>query len=468
MDNTEFRKQAHLFVDWIADYLADPSKYPVKSQVKPKEIYSNLPESPPKDGELMDVIFDDFNTLIMPGITHWQNPNFHAYFPANSSYPSVLAEMLTAALGAQCMKWDTSPAASELEERMVNWMKRITGIPENFQGVIQDGASSATLVAILTAREKYSSFSINEKGFSSQCFRVYCSEEAHSSIEKAVKISGIGKNNLVKIPVDKEFRLLPEKLLEAIHKDINNGRQPLCVIAALGTTSSTAVDPLKPISEICQKHQIWLHVDAAYAGSALILPEFKWMIEGIENIDSIVFNPHKWLFTNFDCSLYYVKDLPSLLNAFSILPEYLRTSNQGKVNDYCDWGIPLGRRFRSLKLWFVIRSFGISGLQEKIRYHIKLANELKTWIINDGRFEIMAPINFNLVCFRYNPGKFSDDHLNKINETILSRINYTGKIYLSHTKLDGHYTLRLVIGQTYVDRNHLAKAWSTILECLPE
>jgi aromatic-L-amino-acid decarboxylase len=468
MENTEFRRQAHLIVDWIADYLADPSKYPVKSQVKPGDIYSSLPDFPPEKGESMDVIFHDFNKLIIPGITHWQNPNFHAYFPANSSYPSVLAEMLTAALGTQCMKWDTSPAAAELEECMVNWMKKICGIPENFQGVIQDGASSATLVAILTAREKYSDFAINDQGFNSHDFRVYCSIEAHSSVDKAVKIAGIGKNNLIKIAVDKEFRLMPEKLIEAIEKDIKNGKKPLCVIAALGTTSSTAIDPLKRLSEICEKYQIWLHVDAAYAGSALILPEFQWMIEGIENIDSIVFNPHKWLFTNFDCSLYYVKDLPSLLNTFSILPEYLRTSNQGKVNDYSDWGIPLGRRFRALKLWFVIRSFGISGLQEKIRHHLKLANEFNSWILDDGRFEIMAPLILNLICFRYNPGKMNDDSLNKLNEEILCKINNSGKIYLSHTKLNGKYTIRIVIGQTYLERKHLTKAWSTILECLPE
>jgi aromatic-L-amino-acid/L-tryptophan decarboxylase len=466
MDNKEFRKHAHLFVDWIADYLADLSKYPVKSQVTPGEIYSSLPQMPPKDGESMEIIFNDFNKLIIPGITHWQNPNFHAYFPANSSYPSVLAEMLTAALGAQCMKWDTSPAASELEECVVNWMKRISGIPENFQGVIQDGASSSTLIAILTAREKYSNFAINEKGLNYQRFRVYCSTEAHSSIEKAVKIAGIGKSNLIKIPVDNEFRLLPEKLLEAIELDILNKQTPLCVIAAIGTTGSTAIDPLKAISKICKKHNIWLHVDAAYAGSALILPEFQWMIEGIENVDSIVFNPHKWLFTNFDCSLYYVKDLPSLLNTFSILPEYLRTLNQGKVNDYCDWGITLGRRFRSLKLWFVIRNYGITGLQKKIRQHIKLAHELQKWIIDDGRFEILAPLTLNLICFRYNPGNISEDQLNELNEKLLSRINKSGKIYVSHTKLNGKYTIRMVIANTNIEMEHLTKAWSTIVKCL--
>lgn len=466
MDSSEFRKQAHLMVDWMADYLADPSVYPVKAQVKPGDILARLPAVPPEYGESMDQIFDDFNKVIIPGITHWQNPNFHAYFPSNSSYPSVLAEMLTSTLGAQCMKWDTSPAAAELEECTLNWMKRMTGIPEYFQGVIQDGASSATLVAILTAREKLSHFAINEQGFNSENFRVYCSSEAHSSVEKAVKIAGIGKNNLVKIPVDNEFRLLPEKLIEAIETDLKNNLKPLCVIAALGTTSSTAIDPLKSIASICERYKIWLHVDAAYAGSALILPEYRWMTEGIEQIDSIVFNPHKWLFTNFDCSLYFVKDLPALLNTFSILPEYLRTSNQGKVNDYCDWGIPLGRRFRALKLWFVIRSFGIHDLQEKIRLHLKLANEFMSWLISDGRFEIMAPLTLNLICFRYNPGNTSEEDLNKLNEKLLFRINNDGNIYLSHTKLNGKYTLRMVIGQTNVERKHIEKAWANILHCL--
>jgi aromatic-L-amino-acid/L-tryptophan decarboxylase len=467
MENHEFRAQAHVIVDWMADYLADISKYPVKSQVKPGEIYDQLPQLPPDRGEFMDDIFNDFKKLIMPGITHWQNPNFHAYFPANSSYPSILAEMITASLGAQCMKWDTSPAAAELEERVVNWLKAMTGIPDNFQGVIQDGASSATLVAILTSREKYSGNTINDNGFSSQDYRVYCSMEAHSSVEKAVKISGIGKNNLIRIPVDDEFRLLPHKLEEAIKKDINDGKKPLCVIAALGTTSSTAIDPLKPISEICEKYQIWLHVDAAYAGSALILPEFRWMIEGIEKIDSIVFNPHKWLFTNFDCSVYYVKNLPALLNTFSIHPEYLITSHQGKVNDYCDWGIPLGRRFRALKLWFVIRSYGISGLQQKLRHHLKLASEFKECLQSDGRFEILAPVTLNLICFRYNPGNLSTEDLNRINEEILTRINNSGQVYLSHTKLRGKYTMRIVIGQTSVEREHIEKAWSSILKSLP-
>jgi aromatic-L-amino-acid decarboxylase len=466
MDNHEFRKQAHQMVDWMADYLSNPSAYPVKSQVNPGDVYSSLPANPPEQGESMDSIFYDFNKLIIPGITHWQSPNFHAYFPANSSYPSILAEMLTATLGAQCMKWDTSPAAAELEECTVNWMKKITGIPENFNGVIQDGASSSTLVAILSARENYSEFSINDQGFTSQNFRVYCSSEAHSSVEKAVKIAGIGKSNLVKIPVDREFRLIPDKLAEAIEKDIKAGKTPLCVIAAIGTTSSTAIDPLNSIGLLCEKYKIWLHVDAAYAGSAFILPEFRWMIEGIERADSIVLNPHKWLFTNFDCSLYYVKNLSSLLNTFSILPEYLRTNNQGRVNDYCDWGIPLGRRFRALKLWFVIRNFGISGLQEKLRLHLELAKEFKSWLIEDGRFEIMSPLTLNLICFRFNPGTLNTEQLNRVNEDLLSRINRSGKIYLSHTKLDGKYTLRIVIGQTYIQAEHVLKAWEVIQECL--
>lgn len=464
MKNKQFRDYAHRFVDWMADYLENIEEYPVKSQVKPGDIYRQLPSSPPEGPESMDDIFQDFQKVIMPGITHWQSPKFFAYFPANSSYPSLLAEMLTATLGAQCMKWETSPAATELEEMVMNWLKQMTGLPEIFHGVIQDTASTATLVALLTAREKKSDFRINKEGFSGDDrLRVYASSETHSSIEKAAKIAGYGSRNLVKVEVDDKYALIPEVLEESIKKDIKAGMKPSVVVATIGTTGSTAIDPLKPVSEICRKYDLWLHVDAAFAGSALILPECRWMIEGVEQADSYVFNPHKWLFTNFDCSAYFVKDRQALLNTLQIIPEYLKTATLGKVNDYCDWGIQLGRRFRALKLWFVLRNYGVKALQEKLRYHIYLANKFAHKIMQSDDFELMAPVSLNLVCFRYRPESIvNKERLNDINQKLLEKVNKTGKIFISHTKLNGNYTLRLVTGNTQIEEKHIEEAWEVI------
>ncbi len=467
MDSPEsFRKEAHKIVDWIADYYASIEKYPVKAACKPGSVFAALPDSPPFESESMEKIFGDFESLIMPGMTHWQNPSFFAYFPANSSFPSLLAEMLSSALGAQCMKWETSPAATELEEAVMIWLKKMVGLPEGFEGVIQDTASTATLCAILSAREKSTGFNINHDGFrNSATMRIYCSSEAHSSVEKAVKIAGIGRNNLVKIGYDDAYRMKPEFLEAAILKDIKNGMKPVCVVAALGTTGSTAVDPLEDIAVICQKYKVWLHVDAAYAGSALILPEYRWMMAGIEKADSFVFNPHKWLFTNFDCSAYFVKDSETLINTFKLVPEYLKTQIPEHVNDYSNWGIQLGRRFRALKLWFVIRSFGLNGLQEKLRHHIALAGELKSWIEEHPDFEIMAPPLFSLVCFRFHPLDTNDtETLNRMNERLLLAVNETGTIYISHTKLGEFYTLRISVSQTMVEKKHVKNAWDLIVE----
>ncbi|HEY5123978.1 MAG TPA: aminotransferase class V-fold PLP-dependent enzyme [Ignavibacteria bacterium] len=464
MDIEEFQKEAHKIVDWIVEYYKEIEKYPVKSQVVPGFIFNQLPDKPPAKSDSIEEIFNDFQKIIIPGISHWQSPNFFAYFPANSSYPSLLAEMLTAALGAQCMKWETSPAAAELEEKVLNWLRDMIGLPKYFSGVIQDTASTSTLAAIICARENFTRFKINNDGFDDYKFlRVYCSTETHSSIEKAVKIAGIGKKNLVKIEIDSEFRMKPESLEKTILKDISKGYKPLCVLATLGTTGSTSVDPIKEIGEICKNYNLWLHIDAAYAGSALILPEYRKLIEGIENADSFVFNAHKWLFTNFDCSLYFVKDKDALIRTFEINPEYLKTKSDKLVNNYCDWGIPLGRRFRALKLWFVIRSFGVEGLMKKLRYHISLANMFKEIIFKDKEFEIIAPVTFNLICFRFKPRGIGDEgNLNKLNEELLNRINKTGRIYISHTKLNGKYTLRFVIAQTNVTEKNVSDAWDLI------
>jgi len=445
MNNAEFREWAHRLADHMADYYENIEDYPVKSNVKPGDIFAQLPATAPAESEDMKQIMSDFERIIMPGITHWQSPNFFAYFPANGSYPSILAEMLTASLGAQCMVWDTSPAAAELEEMMMNWLKTMMGLPSGWHGVIQDTASTSTLAAILCAREKITDYTVNESGFSgTENLRIYCSTEAHSSVEKAVKIAGIGRKNLVKIETDAQYRMNAELLSKAIAEDLASGFKPLCVIAAIGTTGCTAVDPLKEIAAVCEETGVWLHVDAAYAGTALLLPEYRWMIEGIEKADSFVFNPHKWMFTNFDCSAYFVKDKEALLRTFEILPEYLKTGNRGLVNDYRDWGIPLGRRFRALKLWFVIRSYGVTQLQQKIREHIDIARWFEQQVISHPGFEIMAPVPLSLVCFRYRPSCITGtENVNRINEELLTIINASGKIFLTHTKLKGQYTLRM-------------------------
>jgi len=465
MNTNQFRKYAHELVDWIADYYSEIEKYPVMSQSKPGEIFDAFNDFPPEKPVPFEKTFEEFNNIIMPGITHWQHPKFFGYFPASTSFPSLLGEMLTSAIGAQCMIWQTSPAAAELEEKTMNWLKRMLGLPVNFSGVIQDTASTATLCSLLTAREKFSSYSINENGFDSQMFTAYCSSEAHSSIEKAVKIAGLGKSNLRKIAVDEDFSMIPEALENQIEIDLINGFTPLFLTAALGTTGSTAVDNLKSIGEICNKYSIWLHVDAAFAGTALLLPEFRWMLEGIDFVDTFVFNPHKWMLTNFDCSAYFVKDREALIKTFEIMPEYLKTNVDDHVNNYRDWGIPLGRRFRALKLWFVIQTYGVEGLQNKIRHQLALTQQFIGMLDSRTDFEILAPVKFNVICFRYKPENLTDEiEINKVNAVLLDALNSTGKIFMTHTKLNGKYTLRFVIAQNLVEQRHISEAWELITE----
>ena len=335
MTSSEFRKAAHEMVDWMADYMDNVGEYPVKPNIKPGDIKDQLPKIAPEEGDQFDSIFSDFDKIILPGMTHWQHPQFFAYFPSGASGPSVLADMLSSTIGAQCMIWLTSPAAEELEERMMEWVRDMLGLPSDFVGVIQDSSSSSTLVSLLTARESHSSYAINQHGFvGNEKFRIYTSEQAHSSVDKGVKIAGFGLANLVKIEVDEDFALRPEALEKAISKDIEKGLVPLCVVSTIGTTSSTAIDPIGRIGEICKKYKSWHHIDASYAGAALLIPGMRWMIEGVELADSFVFNPHKWMLTNFDCSTYFVRDKKALTDTFSIMPEYLKTPEDHLVNNY--------------------------------------------------------------------------------------------------------------------------------------
>lgn len=466
MEKEEFRKYAHELVDWMADYLENMPTLPVKPSIQPGEIKQQLPLNAPEQGEDFEKIFTDFKSIILPGMTHWQHPQFFAYFPTGGSEPSILAEMLATTLGAQCMIWLTSPAAEELEDRMMVWLRNALGLPSGFTGVIQDGSSAATLVSILTARESRSGFSINQKGFiGNEKYRVYTSSQAHSSIEKDVKIAGIGYENLVKIQVDQNYAMKTDLLEKAIQEDILLGFIPLCVVSTIGTTSSTAIDPIRQISEICIKYGCWHHIDASYAGTALLLPEMRWMNEGMESADSFVFNPHKWMLTHFDCSVYFVKDKNALIQTFSILPEYLKTPEDKLVNNYRDWGIPLGRKFRALKLWFVLRSYGLEGLRSKIRLDIALGQWLKETISSSEYFEVVAPVPLNLVCFRLKPAGLDDETLlNQLNQKLLTRLNDSGEILLTQTILDGKFIIRMVAGATHSKKEDFEKGWNIILE----
>ncbi|RQD73750.1 MAG: aspartate aminotransferase family protein [Candidatus Syntrophonatronum acetioxidans] len=463
MDKETFKKYGYEFIDWVADYLEEVEKYPVKPPIKPGEIKEKIPTGPPSRGESMDKIFGDFKEIILPGITHWQHPCWYGYFPANNSYPSILGELLSAGLGVQCMSWETSPAATELEEVVLQWLGQMLGLPRGMAGVIQDTASTATLCALLTAREAATGFKTNEGGLKVP-LTLYASEEAHSSVEKGVKIAGYGREYLRYIPADENFALVPSLLEEAVERDKKRGYKPACAVASLGTTSSAGIDPLEAMAEICQRNDMWLHVDAAYGGSAAILEEKRDMLRGMEGVDSFVFNPHKWLLTNFDCSAYFVKDPDLLLKTMEMSPEYLKTSWDARVNNYRDWGIQLGRRFRALKLWFVLRSYGVEGLQEMIREHLRLADLFREWIEKEKSFELMAPVNFSLVCFRLNDGISSPGELERRNRALLEKINATGKVFLTHTFLKGNYTLRMAIGQRTTGEDHLQKAWDIIME----
>lgn len=470
MNSDEFRSQGHRLVDWMADYLRDVAGRRVMPEVRPGDVRRSLPALPPEQAESFDRIFGDFEQVILPGMAHWSHPGWFAYFAANTSPPSILAEMLTATLAAQCMSWQTSPAATELEQVTMAWLGSMLGLPDGFTGVIQDTASTATLVALLSARERASGFAGERLGTDPGRLRVYASAEAHSSIAKGVKLAGFGAEALRSIPVDRRFALRADALDEAMARDAAAGLVPACVVATIGTTSSTAIDPLAAIGELCRRHGAWLHVDAAWAGSAAILPELRWILNGIEQADSLVFNPHKWLLVNFDCSAYFVRDVPTLLRTFAASPEYLRTAHDPEVANFRDWGIQLGRRFRALKLWFVIRSYGVEGLRAMVRRHVALGEQLAGWIDAAPDFELMAPAPLALVCFRYRPaGVAADDPaLDRLNCELLERVNRSGRVFLTHTTLGGRYVIRAAIGQRCTEREQVAELWELIRSAAPK
>src|SRR5450755_484742 len=464
MTPEEFRRHGHAVVDWIADYQSRIESFPVLSRVQPGEIRSKLPPNAPAQGEAFDQILGDMERVVLPGITHWQSPNFYAYFPSNASGPAILGDLLSSGLGVQGMLWSTSPACTELETHVLDWLVPMLGLPEKFLssgsggGVIQDTASSANLCALLAARERTTHLASNRKGCDGRLV-AYCSTQTHSSIEKAMKIAGMGSDNLRQIEVDENFALRPDRLAHQIDQDRKAGLIPCFVCATVGTTSSNAIDPAREIARICRDRNLWLHVDAAMTGTAALCPEFRFINEGVEFADSYCFNPHKWMFTNFDCSCFYVADRKHLIQTLSVLPEYLRNqaSESGAVIDYRDWHVQLGRKFRSLKLWFVIRYYGIEGLQHHIREHVQLAQQFAEWVRNDAGFELAAPVPLNLVCFRHKGGDAA-------NQGIMDRLNRSGDLFLTHTKLHGKLTLRLCVAQTHTQARHVEAAWKRICE----
>jgi aromatic-L-amino-acid/L-tryptophan decarboxylase len=464
MTPDEFRRHGRAVVDWIADYYERIESFPVLSQVEPGQIRASLPSHAPQSGETFESILADVEKLILPGVTHWQSPNFFAYFPANASGPAILGDLLSSGLGVQGMLWSTSPACTELETHVLDWLAQMLDLPKKFLssndggGVIQDTASSAALCALLAARERATNFASNHAGCEAK-LTAYTSSQAHSSIEKAMKIAGLGSGNLRLIEVDENFAMRPESLARQIAADKKAGLTPCFICATVGTTSSNAIDPVPEIGRICRENKIWLHVDAAMSGTAALCPEFRHIHNGLEFADSYCFNPHKWMFTNFDCDCFYVSDRAALIQTLSVLPEYLRNqaTESGAVIDYRDWQIPLGRRFRSLKLWFVIHHYGVKGLQFHIREHVKLAQQFAQWVKEDDRFELAAPAPLNLVCFRH---KYGDS----ANQRIMDTLNRSGDLYLTHTKLNGKLTLRFCVGQTNTQERHVANAWKRIQE----
>lgn len=475
MDAAEFRRHGHELIDWIANYFEHIEEMPVLSQIEPGDLIAQLPASPPQTGEPMDQILADVDRFIVPALTHWSHPSFFAYFATSTSAPGIFGELLSAAFDNKAMLWRTSPASTELEEVTLDWLRQMMGLDEGLTGIIYDTASVSSMHAIAAAREGVEQ-RIREEGMSGRAdlplLRVYASEQAHSSIDKGIITLGLGQRALRKIPTDAEFRMDTQALAAAIDEDKRAGFLPFCIVATVGTTSTSSIDPVREIIPIGEQHAMWLHVDAAYAGSAAVVPELRHVLAGCERADSLAVNPHKWLFTPFDLSVLYCRHLNLLRRAFSLVPEYLRTPEQEQVRSGSDYGVQLGRRFRALKLWMIIRYFGHDGLAARIREHCRLAKLFASWVEESSDWELMAPLPFALVCFRACPELPSvtpvarEARLDVLNEAIMHGVNATGKALLSHTKLDDKITLRLSIGNIRTSESHVRQVWELLDEQL--
>jgi aromatic-L-amino-acid decarboxylase len=469
MSSADFRRYGKELIDWIADYLDHPDRYPVLSRVKPGEVKAQLPTQPPATPESFDTILADFNDIIMPGITHWNHPGFMAYFGITGSMPGILGELLCASLNVNGMLWRTSPSATELEEVVMGWLRQMVGLPDSFEGVIMDTASISSLIAVAVAREALDR-GVREEGMAGRSdlprLTMYTSEQSHSSIEKAGIVLGIGQHNIRKIEVDEAFRLRPDRLAAAIEQDRRSGYVPFFACATVGTTSTTSIDPVPAIADICQQEHVWLHVDGAYGGNAAIVPEMRYVLNGVERADSFVMNPHKWMFTPIEFSAFYTRHVETLKRTFSILPEYLRTSegDAQAVKNYMDYGVQLGRRFRALKFWFIVRTFGMEGLIENIREHLRLAQLFECWLNAQDEWEVVAPVPFSTVCFRARPSNVPEEKWNELNEKLMEAVNATGEVYLSHTKLNGRYIIRLAIGNIRTEEKHIVRTWKLLQE----
>lgn len=461
MNPEEFRRVGHQLIDWIADYRAKVAERPVMAQVKPGEVRAQLPTAPPSEPESFEAIFQDLDERIMPGLSHWQHPQFFGYFPANSELASVLGDYLSTGLGVLGLSWQSSPALSELEEVVTDWMRQMVGLSPAWSGVIQDTASACTLLALLCARERASNHSLARGGLQAEAkpLIVYVSEHSHSSVEKAALLAGFGRTNLRFIPTDANFALQPQALAEALRADRERGNVPCAVVATTGTTSTTALDPVAAIAQIAQAEKIWLHVDAAMAGSAMILPECRWMWEGVEAADSLVLNPHKWLGAAFDCSLYFVRDPEHLVRVMSTNPSYLQSAVDTQVKNLRDWGIPLGRRFRALKLWCLIREQGVSGLQKRLRRDMANAQWLAEQVAATPGWRVLAPVHLQTVCVRHEPPGLSSEALNAHTQAWAARLNASGQAYVTPATLAGHWMVRVSIGALTTERAHVEALW---------
>lgn len=457
MQHERFRQHGKDIIDWITAYMENGYDGPVFPKTKPGEVLAQLPDHPPEQAEPAEQVFGDFESLILPHTTHWNDPRFYAYFPANHSGPGILGDLLSAGLGVNAMSWVTSPSATELEMRMIDWLGHMLKLP--WKGCIQDTASTATFCALLAAREQVAD--VNQEGlFQQQPMTVYASEHAHSSMQKAVWMSGIGERQLRLVPGnDTDFGMRADVLADLIQRDVADGFRPAFVMSTVGTTSSTAIDPLHAVADLCEQHGMWHHVDAALAGTAAILPEMRWILDGTERADSFCFNPHKWMFTNFDCSVLMVKSPNALKKAMAINPEYLKAGHDAVVENFRDWGPQLGRRFRALKLWYVIRCFGVAGLQEKIRTHLAMTRWLAAQVAEEPRTHLLAEPKLNTVCFHLD----GDD----ATKALMQAINDSGEAYLSHTVLRGRYVIRVAVGQIHGTQAHIESLWQLIKRLLP-